>query len=174
MLPLFIFGPVLSTVHAACLRHPGLQSSDAYPRLQTVTLQSLACLGTKTSIIASVIAFSHNLSLGAKLAQDGSPCHAPNLQKIYFIRSYLSFVAIMYVINFSYSCVLVLFKILFNIETEKQCGIGLSSLCTLQFTCQQLCHENILNLTVTTPLMCNLSRVMRQLVFGARGLKFRI
>ena len=34
----------------------------------------------------------------------------PNLQKIYFIRSYLSFVAIIYVINFSYRCVLVLFK----------------------------------------------------------------
>ena len=77
------FGPVLSTVHAACLRHPVLQSSDSYPRLQTVTLQSLACLGTKTSIIASVIAFSHNLSLGSKLAQDGSPCHAPISKKMY-------------------------------------------------------------------------------------------
>ena len=40
------FGLVLSTVHAVCLRHPVLQSSDSYPRLQTVTLQSLACLGT--------------------------------------------------------------------------------------------------------------------------------
>ena len=71
------FGPVLSTIHAACLRHPVPQSSDSYPRLQTVTLHSLACLGTKTLIMASVMAFSHNLGLGAKLAQDGSPCHAP-------------------------------------------------------------------------------------------------
>ena len=76
------FGLVLSTVHAACITHPVLRSSDSYPRLQTVTQQSLACLGTKTSIIASAIAFSHNLSLGAKLAQDGSPCHAPISKKL--------------------------------------------------------------------------------------------
>ena len=96
---LCLFGLVLSTVHAACLTHHILRSSDSYPRLQTVPQQSLACLGTKTSIIASVIAFSHNLSLGAKLAQDGSPCHAP-ISKYYLLRSYLSLSFILHVINY--------------------------------------------------------------------------
>ena len=49
------FGPVLSTIHAACLRQPVTQSSGSYPRLQTVTLQSLTYLGTKTSIIARLV-----------------------------------------------------------------------------------------------------------------------
>ena len=43
-----------------------LRSSVPIQDSNTVTLQSLACPGTKTSIIASVTAFSHNLGLGCQ------------------------------------------------------------------------------------------------------------
>ena len=53
--------PALSAqLQIACLF---LRSSVPILYSNTVTLQSLACPGTKTSVIASVTAFSHNLGL---------------------------------------------------------------------------------------------------------------
>lgn len=56
--------PALSAqLQIACLF---LRSSVPILDSNTVTLQSLACPGTKTSVIASVTAFSHNLGLGCQ------------------------------------------------------------------------------------------------------------
>ena len=56
--------PALSVqLQIACLF---LRSSVPILDSNTITLQSLACRGTKTWVIASVTAFSHNLGLGCQ------------------------------------------------------------------------------------------------------------
>ena len=56
--------PALSVqLQIACLF---IRSSFPILDSKTVTPQSLACPGTKTSVIASVTAFSHNLGLGCQ------------------------------------------------------------------------------------------------------------
>ena len=116
--PATAISPALSVqLQIACLF---LRSSVPILDSNTVTLQSLACPGTKTSVIASVTAFSHNLGLGCQCLHRMDHNVMPPSSKFIFCMNYYVYLytyAQMYSSHFTYMC-LELFKRALEYESK--------------------------------------------------------